>query len=406
MKADPVKLEKFLIWPLSLFALSLFFSQSGISIFGPLSFIILLYWRFKTGYEPALKVPKYVLVPFGLFVFSLAISILVSSDKGDAFSEFRQIWYYVFAVLLATAPMSLEMRRRVLTVFFASALLAGVFLIFQQVRFEFQGIPGRASGFTHPVHMAGILAIAVFSLVLALIVKTDFIPRTKGYRAFVLITLLLVSIALVSTQTRAVWISVIFGCGVLLAAFEWRKAALFGLVVLLLFGAAVGTSDTIKNRMVSIVTSLQNPTEGELGPRFVLWKGAFIMFKESPVVGTGSGDWDEINVLMAEGRVKEIHPVHRVQAHNLYIHWLATQGIIGMASVIMLVLSLLLWGFKLLGSNRFALGGLLVMSVLMIMLWGVTEANLLISKFVATWCFALGVFGGMITQSSKEETTD
>ncbi|KKK56201.1 hypothetical protein LCGC14_3066900, partial [marine sediment metagenome] len=137
------------------------------------------------------------------------------------------------------------------------------------------------------------------------------------------------------------------------------------------------------------------------------WKSALHMFEESPLVGTGTGDWlEDVEELERQGWVKNIKQRGQFfQAHNLYLHWLATQGIIGILALIGLFAALVDWAVRLMRGGRRLGGYLILYCTVLIMVWGITEANLLSSKIVAAFTLAIGLVTGLRDEAVAESMT-
>jgi O-antigen ligase len=152
-------------------------------------------------------------------------------------------------------------------------------------------------------------------------------------------------------------------------------------------------SSTLKHRVSSIVTSVSAEDErGSTGNRIELWKGALIIFKKSPLLGTGIGDFTaDINELIAAGEIKKV-PVTD-HAHNIFLQSLATQGIVGLLILLSLFTILLWWSVHEIKDHGIPGGYIIMMSTLLTLLEGLTENNIGISKFIAAYCLTIGLLG-------------
>lgn len=396
------KMETAAAVSLGLLAVSVFFSQSGISAFAPLTLLLLLIWRYRLGYEPAFEMPTMLKWASFAFAASLALSVLVSSDWIDALHYLKKVQYMVLLWLLATCPLGDKSRRRILFVFFVGAIAAGLFGLYQ-----FSVLGTRAHGFTHPVHYGGILGVASATALLALIAPSHVLQHTRWSRVFVSVALMASLAGLMGTQTRGVWIGFFAASVVVLPMVSWRKALIAAVVCAVVVTMLYSGNKSFRLRVNSIAISLKSPMKGDFRYRIPVWKGALHMFRQSPVAGTGTGDWDEdIEDLKNKGRLGEIHPASSLaHAHNLYLHWLATQGIVGIIALLALMAALLDWGRRLIRGGR-AYGGYVVLFLTtLIMVWGITEANLLSSKIVAAFTLAIGLVTGLRDEAVAESKT-
>ena len=71
-------IEKILTVLVCMFAVSIFFSKSGLSVFGIAAMLIMVLWRFVPGYSPVTSVPKPVVILVVLFLVDFLVSALMS----------------------------------------------------------------------------------------------------------------------------------------------------------------------------------------------------------------------------------------------------------------------------------------------------------------------------------------
>ena len=69
--------------------------------------------------------------------------------------------------------------------------------------------------------------------------------------------------------------------------------------------------------------------------RIYLWQGAWILWKEHPLLGVGFGAFPEkVQALSDRGEIGPI--LVNVHAHNVVLHWLAAQGAVGALALLFL----------------------------------------------------------------------
>jgi O-antigen ligase len=79
-------------------------------------------------------------------------------------------------------------------------------------------------------------------------------------------------------------------------------------------------------------------TSSSLGDRLVMWKAALKMFLANPLFGVGTGDYmATMKAFVAEGTVPE-RILGYNQPHNMYLFALATNGVLGLAALLLLFL--------------------------------------------------------------------
>jgi len=152
-------------------------------------------------------------------------------------------------------------------------------------------------------------------------------------------------------------------------------------------------NSTLRQRATSIVTSFYTENEkGSTGNRLELWKGSLMIFKERPLLGTGTGNFESsIKRLITEKKLKEMP--YTMHAHNIFFQALATRGLIGFVITIGFFATLVKWGIKEIREHG-GIGGyaILFCSVLTIV-GGLTENNIENGKFLAALCLTIGLIG-------------
>jgi O-antigen ligase len=252
----------------------------------------------------------------------------------------------------------------------------------------------RPHGFsTHPILFAADLAFVCGSSLIMLLIGHDvFADRKEKY--FLIIVAVLTFISIVLSQSRGVWIALFAACPAVIFLYNRKKALIFFLSLTAIIILLLSVSGNIRQRALSIVTSIYTEDEkGDTGNRLELWKGALVIFKEHPLLGTGYGDFQgDIKSLIVENKLKDM-PV-TLYAHNIFLQALATRGIIGFVILLSLFASLVVWGIKKAGSDSDTIGGyIILLSTLLTIIGGLTENNIEIHRFLAAYSFTVGLIG-------------
>jgi O-antigen ligase len=165
------------------------------------------------------------------------------------------------------------------------------------------------------------------------------------------------------------------------------------LLIIALLSIPFYTGNNLRNKAKSIVTSVYTEdVKGSTGTRIELWKGALLIFNESPLLGVGTGNFvPSINRLVQAKRLKEIPNV--VHAHNIFLQALATRGILGFIILAMFFIALMKWGMSETKSHG-GIGGYIIMfCTILTMVGGLTEDNLGTTKYFAAYFFTIGLIG-------------
>ena len=395
MKSKNAVMENTLTILLSGFAVSVFFTKTGISIFGLAGILFILIWKYVIKYEQTNVIPRPVFWLTILFFLDLVVSAALSENTRWAFSELGKYRHVLFGGLVFIAPLSNENRKKIIIVFFISAVLdacTGIlqyFDIISKVDYDYD----RPHGFSsHPILFAADLAFVCGSAVMMLFIKNSFITTLKDKYLLVFVALLTLTGILLS-QSRGVWVAIFAACTIVLFLYSRRKAIVFLILFVAITGTVMSFSDTLKHRVVSIVTSIYTENEQEsTGGRLEIWKGSLLLFEEKPILGVGYGDFRQnIKRLVDEKKIKDVS--HIVHAHNIFLQVLATRGIIGFIILLSLFSAWIVWGKKEI-RDRGGIGGyIIILSALLTIIGGLTENNIEIHRFLAVCGFTIGLIG-------------
>lgn len=377
---------------LSGFALSIFFTKTGISIFGLAGILFIVIWKYLVKYDQTNFIPRPVFWLTMLFFLDLVLSAALSENSKWAFSELGKYRHVLFGGLAFIAPLSNKNRKKIIIVFFISAALDASVGILQY----FDIIPNgydRPHGFSsHPILFAADLAFVCGSAVMMLFIRNDiFISIKEKY--FLVVVTFLTLIGILLSQSRGVWIAIFAACTIVLFLHGRRKAIVFLILLIVITGTLFSFSDTLRHRVTSIFTSIYTENEqGSTGGRLEIWKGSLLLFREKPILGVGYGDFRQnIKRLVDEKKLGDVSYI--VHAHNIFLQVLATRGIIGFIILLSLFTSLIIWGKKEI-RDRGGIGGyIIILSALLTIVGGLTENNIEIHRFLAICCFTIGLIG-------------
>lgn len=396
-----IVIENWLTVLVSLFAVSIYFSKTGLSVFGGAAILLMLYWRFVPGYVQKPSVPRAVIICFSLYFLDLLFSSAMSINSRWALSELGKYRYLLFGGLLFSAPLSTKNRNICLIVFLISASLDGLTGLLQYIDIQYwkSGIVfwtreyGRPLGnSSDQILYAANLALAFGAAITVLFANHTVFTTRKG-KAALLIFLLVTITGVVVSESRGVWVALVPACLIGLLNHNWKNAlgvmSAFLLMAMVLFVA----NTHITQRAATIATSAYAEDEkGSTGNRIELWKGALLMFKQSPVFGIGAGDFQStIKQYIAEKKLKDVPATNT--AHCIYLQVLATRGIIGISLLIAFFASLVFWGIKeKREGNKFGALVILISSLLAI-LGGFTENHIEVHRYLAAFGFTIGLMG-------------
>ncbi len=105
-------------------------------------------------------------------------------------------------------------------------------------------------------------------------------------------------------------------------------------------------SSNLRHRATSIITSaFTEDITGNTVTRIELWKGALLIFKESPLIGVGTGNFEKNIIRLVDEKKLKLPPT-LVHAHNIYFQALATRGAVGVIISLCFFIALIKWGVE------------------------------------------------------------
>ena len=244
--------------------------------------------------------------------------------------------------------------------YIAALCIVCVYTIIHHAQFGFDG--DSAHWVMTPFyndHTAYGAALAIY-LILAL--TYVFLPGIKNSRRLIIIGVVaLLSVALVFSNCRAAWLSVIAALAVLICVLLKIKFRWIATVVVVLVGLFLAFQNQIidaleKNNqdasgdLVENVQSITNiSTDASNLERINRWQSAFRLFNERPVFGWGPGTYQFVYAPYQMSKEKTIISTNAGDggnAHSEYFGPLAEQGIVGSILVLILVIVTVYHGMK------------------------------------------------------------
>ncbi len=342
---------------LTLYSLSLMTSMSGMEIFGwgtcALTLLYILanhFLRMKDFYFFRLGVE----LPLLGLIFFVWLGLTLNAPDVDRLAPLGTLRWIIMLYLFTYAFELFPSLNRILNVFLIGATIVGLYGIYQHfscvdlVRgvdrpLSHTPIDGSTTcqsiGFmSHHLtygYSAGIFICFAFAGLL--LGKRKSLAHRIGF----LLATSIIGCSLVWTYGRGVWIAVGLSFFVMAAYVSKKHFFSFLLIVGLIFGLAYTSNPELKERFNSIWSD-QHFSNVE---RQQLWKANFEMFKEYPWLGVG---YDQ-NLPRLQEYYKKVGVEKEWggHAHNNYLQWLATTGILGFFCYMLFVLTFLLMTHRL-----------------------------------------------------------
>lgn len=326
-----------------------------------LGFVTLIAWILALMFKAKkYKVqPNFLTIPLFLFIFALILSLFQANNLTRAFSVLIfTLFTIALSILAVNMVYSKEVLRKNVLILFLSALVVGLFGLFQfggdviglpqSLTLLKEGYTSVVFGFPRvqafsmePLYFANFLLIPL-SIGLALFINRE--EPVKRWQMAILIGLLLLNFVL--TVSRGGYLGLIGSLlvlGILLfrKLFNWRTI-LIGIVtvVIVVYGVAFAISKGETRATIEFLghIQLQDMTRGEsVEGRLMSYKRGLTAYRQSPVFGIGLGNYGPWATDYPDETPKTGWPI----VNNQYIELLAETGIVGVAAFALIILFLI-----------------------------------------------------------------
>ncbi len=332
-----------------------------------------------------------------IFVTSLAMataaipSVIISQNGDRAFDDWSSYWLLLLYPLVAGNVGDGNRRWRSLVALGVAASLAAIVAYVQRAGGLSLGpiqiaAEHRVSGTLHTMTFAGVMYVAtVVSAALAL--------WEQGRRRWLwLLASAMQFVAVMLTMTRGAWLALAAGLFMVVILVPRRAVLLTAALMLALLIAFSFVYGNDEGRTLSITELLSNPADRNVGTRLVLWDIAIEMFREHPWLGVGMGDFTD----EAEGLLREREVRTTVDTHNVFLHTLATRGVVGFIPLMAywVVILVVLWRDRSRAApdslQRYLSTGAIAATVAM-MVGALTENNVDDEEIFIAFSFVLGL---------------
>lgn len=178
----------------------------------------------------------------------------------------------------------------------------------------------------NPIWFGNVSAISLYaSLVIFFLLK-------QGRRIWVLCSIInVLGIALSASRGPYLAALIVFGIVFLSTFLKEKRRIVFLLLIVIILGTVLFKSE-FKQKVFAINDEikaffLSSEVKSSIGARLGMWKLSFEMFKENPILGVGTGDYELEVARRTEGSWSFLRKYN--QPHSIYFYFLALYGLIG-----------------------------------------------------------------------------
>jgi len=285
-----------------------------------------------------------------IFIFSLLFfPIVIACDVFFRELRFHYFDYYLRFILVIPTFLVLKIStinsRTLFVGIIIGAIGAGIIALYQQKILNMQG---NIHGFILKINFGNLsLLLGMMSLSGLFFLKE--VRYKKVFFIFCLTACLLGIIGSVLSGARGGWLAIPFFVSLFLIyipANKLYKSISLVMSILIVIGMYYSSS-YIKQRVDAVYTNVSHylstdklidtemATQTSSGSRLEMWKAAWLIFKEHPVFGVGSGNYNQAFIgKMEAGEVVQMQVFEH--AHSEPLHILAITGIVGFLSYLIL----------------------------------------------------------------------
>lgn len=291
-----------------------------------------------------------LLLAFFLYFIIAAIGVIYPKNLGAGWATtnkfFEMLLIYFFVATLIDSIQD-EKRRfqyavAVLLCFLSGVLLlniTGLFALFGSIGHRKFVLPLRPLGMHH-IWYANLNAAALYSAFFLLFLCER--TKTRLARTFLTLSCLLSLGAIFLSLSRGAWVGILL-TGIFITYFFVKSKRVYLCIILGSIVACVALYYTVPifhKRIARIPYELNlystGRTQTSLGARLIMWKAALMMFQSNPFLGVGTGNYlPTVMLYIQEGLLPTFLRVYN-QPHNMYLFTLATNGILGLLTLLYL----------------------------------------------------------------------
>ncbi len=295
------------------------------------------------GWSTLYKEEKFLLSSFLLFVFLVGLSLLNSSDLHEGIGSYER-----FLRFAAFVPMYMFVRKYSLELgpWIAWGLVLGCIVTGAVAIYQHHWLDVARPGGARHWSRYGLTAVTIF-LLLALVMIFEY--RKKRVLVLGLIAAVIIVYGIKLNQTRAAMLSIVPFIGLLVFYFRnnfnKKTILIFLFVVVVTAIVFIHPASPVAQLFFEGVSELQklaeNPRENyysSWGLRPHMIHTGLLIFSQSPIIGTGLGDYaQDAQVLMDSGKTYIKDGWLLTSPHNIYVSILAETGLLGFFGLILAV---------------------------------------------------------------------
>jgi O-antigen ligase len=325
----------------------------------------LLFLAILVNYKKLLNFPKYLIWAFSLFIFVQTwqtfrlynITAGLFGAYGQSESLFVQLGFVIICLASYLFIHDEASQRMIRSTILITVCFIGIYGIYQYLYGDLitKTQITRVKSFLGDPNALGAFLVLTLPVIIA-----ELRIHFRKWQGFLIASCLFVGIVcLFLSFSRAAWLGFLIGLipptyqAVLLFLHQkslGKKELFFLSVVLLIIicgmisGQVLTYFQPVSHTDYTLQARVSSITQGNDSGRSLIWSTAWKTFKTSPILGYGIGSFQiSFHHFKAPAAMKFWNPERALrEVHNETLHYLATQGIVGLLSYFGLLLALIL----------------------------------------------------------------
>jgi O-antigen ligase len=246
----------------------------------------------------------------------------------------RQLVILLFPLFFSLTSLNISKYRNNLLILFSAFYLIHYFKLPVRAIFSDLFINHK---FSAPINMHATFLSLQIAVAFFFILSQLFKAQASKHKIILIISAVLLLAGIIQLGSKAVLVVILAGVNIAVPYFlistakRSRYILITATLSVFIIAGALNIS-SLKDRYVTgLETDLSNPMANEsVEPRIVRWQAAIEVAKQKPIIGYGAGS--ELHILGDKYFNEKLYIsyLHRLNAHNQYISFLLTTGLIGL----------------------------------------------------------------------------
>lgn len=344
--------------------------------------------RYKISWGLLSTIEKVMFIAFVVYVLSGFLSYINVEDSREYVKQMDRYirFFFIGPIVLAAIYSKLDFKR----FFYIGVVLSGPAYFYFAIESSLENPSWPAGRDYHHITFGDAATLNALLMMLMLVLE----PWKKYWKILIMMSISFSLYASVLSQARGAWIAIPVGvlvaCIALIRQSRLKVSYALLAFMVLVFGVFITPAgDMIGNRYSEATKEVELFVESRnaatsIGGRLALWDISMQVWKSSPLLGTGPGDFDdEVRSYQSKSGYQEL--IVHSSTHNIYLQALVNTGLVGF---IVLVFALIVFPFLYFYSyvkkgDKFGYYGLIVITAYAV--FGLTESWVLRAPVVSIY---------------------